>query len=452
MPPAAVVALGRRALGSADHPLAQPAFRRLVIAHAVNVVGYWLYLTSVFTKVQELDGGALQISRIIALATIPLILFAPFTGLAIDRYGPKRALFLAYCAAALVLTGASFADSFAALYLAALCLAAVVALLRPAVFGLISRLVPSNQLAQANASLFAAGEAAIIAGPLLAAVLIRYAGTDVSFLTAGAALVGAALLLRRVPAVPALATDRLAGWRARITELAAGARTLAADRPSAVALACICTLFGFIGAIISLEPVLLKDELGAGRGALGIVYATAGAGSCASTAWLARRPAPPHPLPRIGIALALLGATTVGYSTSQTLLQAALWNFAVGLSFGWVLAPTVTVVQRRTPGAGDRPRHGRVRDRPAGRAGPGRARGRHHGGRRRPAADGGQRPRRRRVRCRGLAGHPRLGRAAGAARLTGGDRRPDRARRRARPPPCRRPTRAHGRRGHPKPR
>jgi MFS transporter, DHA3 family, macrolide efflux protein len=347
-PRTAARAAGRRVLG-ANSPAAVPAFRRLVLAHGLNVLGYWVYLTAVFTRVtDELGGGTTQTSRIIAVATIPLLLFAPFTGLLIDRFGPKRALLSAYGVASAILTLASFSDSFAGFYLAALCIAFVVALLRPAVFGMLSRTVPPGLIAQGNGVLFAAGEAGIVVGPLLSQVVIRTLGTDAAFLLAGGSLATAALVLRSVPGPPPIPEERAAGWRARVAEIGAGARTVAKDRSSLVAMLCVVTLFMFIGSLISLEPSLISDEVGAER-SLGWVYAAAGVGSCTSSLLVARRSYPARPLPRVGVALIALGLTTAGYATAPTLAAAIGWNFAVGFAFGWVMAPAITIVQQRSP-------------------------------------------------------------------------------------------------------
>lgn len=349
MTPPAAVRLGRRVFG-AGTPLADPAFRRMCVAHGVNVLGYWIYLTAVFTTMSvEFKAGPGQIATFTALSTLPLILLAPFTGLVVDRLGAHGALRVAYVGAAAVMLGATQVETLGHFYLCALGVAVVVSLLRPAVFGLLARLVPDDALGPANGALAAAGEAGIVIGPLIAALSIRVVGTRPSFFLAALALVSAALLISRVPAPVVLDTTPIVGWRARVRELAAGLRMLARDKPSLVSLVCIVALFGFIGALFSVEPVLLERELGVGQGSLGLVYAAAGTGSCLSALALSRRPMPLRPLPRIGIALALLGVSTVGYSTSPNLLGAAAWSFVVGSCFGWVLAPSVTIVQRRAP-------------------------------------------------------------------------------------------------------
>ncbi|MCA1824147.1 MAG: MFS transporter [Mycobacteriales bacterium] len=341
--------VGRRLLGD-NSPLVIPAYRRLVAAHMTNVLGYWLYLTAMLTTVTgRLGGDAGDTSRLTALATLPLIVFAPFTGLAIDRFGPRRALRIAYFGAGVVLAGAATADSVAGFSIAAICLAACVSLLRPAVFGLLGRLVPDAQLSQGNGLLFASAEAAIVIGPLLAFTLIHFVNSDAAFIGGGLTLVVAGMLLGRVPNVAPLVTTVGAGWRDRAAELVAGVRAIAADRPSTVALLVVMTLFGYLGVLFSLEPVLIVNELGARHGDLGLIYAAAGAGSAVSTATLARLAPPPRPLPRVALALATLGALTIGYSTSPTLLVAAGWSVLVGLAFGWVLSPSATVVQRRAP-------------------------------------------------------------------------------------------------------
>jgi sugar phosphate permease len=110
----------------------------------------------------------------------------------------------------------------------------------------------------------------------------------------------------------------------------------------------VITLFMFIGALISLEPSLISDEIGA-KNSLGWVYAAAGVGSCGSSLAVARRAYPRNPLPRVGVALAVLGVTTIGYASAPSLAVAIGVNFTVGMAFGWVAAPALTVLQQRSP-------------------------------------------------------------------------------------------------------
>ena len=339
----------RRAAGESATALAAADFRALVLAHAVSVAAYWLFLTTALTQLS--GSGTSESSRLTALLTLPLIVLSPFTGLAVDRLGPRRTLLAAYAAGAGVLVAVSQADSVRGLYVGALALSAVIALLRPSVFGLLSRTVAPAHLGAGNGLLAAAGEASIMLGPLAASALISARGNTPSFLAGASAYAVGALLLLRVPSPTPLPREEVVGWRGRAVELAAGARTLAADTPTRRTVMCLLALFGFIGALFTLEPHLLSDEIGAARGSLGIVYAAAGLGSCLSALYVARRPPRPRPVPHIGLSLALVGLGTAGYSTASTLAQAVSWNFVIGACFGQTLPPAFSLIQRRAPSA-----------------------------------------------------------------------------------------------------
>jgi len=339
----------RRLAGEGADAVAKPEFRALLVAHGVSVAGYWLFLTTALTLLSS--SGTSESSRLTALLTLPLIVLSPFTGLAVDRLGPRRTLLVSYAAGSAVLLMLTQVESVGGLYLGALLLSAVVALLRPSVFGLLSRTVGPNQLGAANGLMAAAGEGSIVLGPLLASGLIRVGGSGPAFF-AGAVFYGAgAMLLLRVPAPVAFARVAVLGWRGRLGELAAGARVLTSDATLRLTSVCLIALFGFIGALFTLEPNFLADEVGAREGSLGAVYAAAGFGSCLSAVLVARRPVVARPVPAIGFALALVGVCTAGYSTATSLTQAVLWNLAIGLSFGRTLPPAFSLIQRRTPGA-----------------------------------------------------------------------------------------------------
>ena len=334
--------------GEGAGALAAADFRALAVAHAVSVGGYWLFLTTALTQLSS--SGTSESSRLTALLTLPLIVLSPLTGLAVDRLGPRRTLLASYSAAAVVLVLVSQADTVGGLYVGALGLSAVIALMRPSVFGLLSRTVVPSHLGAANGLMAAAGEASIVLGPLAASTMIKSGGNTPAFLTGAAAYSIGALLLLRVPSPPVLARGAVIGWRGRVGEVAAGARALSADAPTRLTGICLLALFGFIGALFTLEPHLLSDEIGASRGSLGVVYAAAGLGSCLSALVAARRPAAPRPVPRIGLALALVGLGTAGYSTAGSLVEAVAWNFVIGLCFGQTLPPAFSLIQRRTPG------------------------------------------------------------------------------------------------------
>lgn len=342
-------ALARRMAGESAESLGLAEFRALVVAHAVSVAGYWLFLTTALTRLSE--SGTAESARLTALLTLPLIVLSPFTGLAVDRYGARRTLLASYAAGSAVLLAISQVDSVGGLYVGALLVSAVVSLLRPSVFGLLARTVTARQLGPANGLMAASSEASIMIGPLLASGLIRLGGSGPAFVAGACCYGSGALLLLRVPSPAPLPREAVAGWRRRIGELGAGAKALTADATLRRTAICLLGLFGFIGALFTLEPNFLADEIGASRGSLGAVYAAAGFGSALSAVLVARRPPAARPLPRIAVALGVVGLFTAGYSTATSLTQAVLWNLAIGLAFGQTLPPAFSLVQRRTPGA-----------------------------------------------------------------------------------------------------
>ena len=341
--------LARRAAGEGAAPLSRPEFRALLVAHAVSVAGYWLFLTTALTQLSS--AGTAEASRLTALLTLPLVLLSPLTGLAVDRLGARRMLLTAYAAGAVVLLALTRADSVAGLYAGALCLSAVVALLRPSVFGLLSRTVLPVQIGPANGLMAAASEASVMLGPLVAYALIRASGNSGAFLAGSVAYAVAGALLLRVPSAGRPDLDVVVGWRGRLGELSAGARSLLADVTLRLTIGCLVTLFGFIGALFTLEPNLLADEVGVPKGSLGLAYGAAGFGSCVSALLVARRPAPARPIPSIAGGLMLVGVFTAAYSTAGSLAEVVGWNLVIGLAFGRTLPPAFSVIQRRTPGA-----------------------------------------------------------------------------------------------------
>ncbi|WP_343335997.1 MFS transporter [Streptomyces sp. SUK 48] len=83
-----------------ESPLRLPAFRRFVVANVVSASGSAMAPIALAYSVIEEGGGAGSLGVVLAVNTVPTILFLLMGGLFADRWSRSRILFLGNLAAA----------------------------------------------------------------------------------------------------------------------------------------------------------------------------------------------------------------------------------------------------------------------------------------------------------------------------------------------------------------
>src|SRR5215475_6838775 len=73
-------------------PLRQRNIAIYLSGQAISLVGTWLQVTAQGWLVWELSGSAAALGIVAALATLPLLVFVPFTGPIADRYDRRKLL------------------------------------------------------------------------------------------------------------------------------------------------------------------------------------------------------------------------------------------------------------------------------------------------------------------------------------------------------------------------
>jgi MFS family permease len=164
------------------HALRHRDFRRLWVAQFLSQTGSQMQVVAINWHIYLLTRSALALGFVGLTRVLPIIVFSMWGGVLADRADRKRVLFASQSVMALVsfaLAALAWArrDSVAAIYLLNAVQAAAVAFDNPARQALVSRLVPAADLPGALALNLTMFQAATIAGPGLAGLLI--AGTTV---------------------------------------------------------------------------------------------------------------------------------------------------------------------------------------------------------------------------------------------------------------------------------
>jgi hypothetical protein len=336
-------------------PLRERDFALLWTGLSVSMIGDGIYFVAIAWQVYELSNDPKALSIVGFAWMAPQVALLLVGGVLADRYPRRRLLLIADAirfAALAALAALALSDALALWHVVVL--VAVYgcgeALFSPAFNSIVPELVPEQQLVQANALDQVVRTLAFrLIGPAVGGLIVGVAGAGPAFaLDACTFLVSAAALL----AMRHRGTTRLGGRGVRrvLGELREGleftrSQTWLWATLAAAALALLC----FWGPMEVLLPYLVKNELGGGASAYGLVVAGGGLGAITASVVLGQRGLPRHVVLAMYLfwafgsgLMALIGVVTASW-------QAALVYFVMsgGLAGGLII--WVTLLQRHVP-------------------------------------------------------------------------------------------------------
>jgi MFS family permease len=339
-------------------------FRWLLSGGILSMLGDQFTLIALPWLVLKLTGDPLSLGLVLALLGAPRAVFILIGGALVDRYSPKRVFMLTKHAsalllgllAALTLTGTA---TLPLVYALSLGIGLAQAFAYPSGTSIMPRAIPPELLQPANAFLMGVRQVSMLAGPLLAALLLAigeagggdgamralglaFAFDSLSFVLSAWTLSRVAPLPGAAPALPqnvlrAVGEGLLAVWR---------------DVEMRTCFAYWGLVSVLIGGTMQVAlPVLAKQRLH-DASAFGMLMAAHGAGmlvGMALSGMSARRHAA-RPL-RIGL-LALSVDAAAGLLVMPLGLVAAAWQgglllFLLGLLVGLVQVAVFTWIQKR---------------------------------------------------------------------------------------------------------
>ena len=208
-------------------PLRRPAFRRLWSSTIVTAVGSQLTAVAVPKQIYDITHSSAWVGYASLAGLVPMVVFALWGGAVADTVDRRRLLLVTNIGIAVTsllfwVQAASGLDSVVALMVLLAVQQAFFGLNSPARSASIARLVPTEELPAANALGSTVMQTGLVAGPLLAGVLIPVIGLPELYLIDALALCVTVWAVFRLPALPPLGepSARRAGWR----EIAAGFR------------------------------------------------------------------------------------------------------------------------------------------------------------------------------------------------------------------------------------
>lgn len=338
-------------------PLRYRNFALLWAGLTVSLVGDGIYFVAVAWQAYELSNAPTALAVVGISWTAAQIAFVLVGGAISDRFERRRVLIAADLVRAAAIAVIGVLSVTGELQLWQLCVLVAVygagsSLFMPAFSALVPQLVPANLLLEANAlERFVRPFAARLAGPILGGAIVAAAGPGTAFLidaaTFGASLT-ALVLIRVPPALTALARSPQTLRR----DVGDGLRFIRTQTwlVTAFVASTVAMLF-FLGPVYVLLPFVVKNELDAGAGGLGLVFAAGGVGALVGSVVVGTRRLPSRPLVVVYTAWAGAAFGLVGYA-----LAGSLWQVVV-ISFGATMLLTIgqilwsTVLQTVVPNA-----------------------------------------------------------------------------------------------------
>ncbi len=329
-----------------------PGFGVLLLGQTINAVGNWVAIIAIWGFAAfRFDAGASDLALLFVALSVPGAVLGPLLGVPIDRLGPRRTLVLANGLGFLDALALTQAQSYEAVIVLALPLGLIEALASASLDALPPRLVDDDDLVTANALLGGAQDLAIVAGPVLAAVVnVRWGLAGAFVADAATYLVGmaAALPLR----VSSLATTVGSTW----SELREGLGLVRRTPGLRWTLGVTGTTFALWGLFGVLEPLYVRDVLGESDTVFALLQTVFGVGLVGAGLALAKigdRVARPR---YVAIATIASGATAALYLGTSSLPVAFVGVFLWGVDVAFFFVPAKTLLQRYAPTSA----HGRV--------------------------------------------------------------------------------------------
>ncbi|WP_244215402.1 MFS transporter [Kitasatospora purpeofusca] len=182
-------------------------FRLLWLSGCVTGFGSFLTYVAVPMQIKELTDSSVAVGLVGAFELVPLIVFGLWGGALADALDRRRLVLFAEAGlgllSALLLVNALLPTPVLwPIYLVAALVAAADGLQRPALDSLTPRLVPHDQLTAAFALNSLYRNAASVAGPTLAGIVVTFAGVQTAFALDVVTFAASLLLLSRIRAVP----------------------------------------------------------------------------------------------------------------------------------------------------------------------------------------------------------------------------------------------------------
>ncbi len=321
-------------------------FRLLVISNGLSSLGDELALIALTIKVFDVShGSGIAVAAVLLAGIVPLVVFAPLSGLIVDRTETTGTLAVASAIQAGIAVALAYAHPVWLIVLLCFLLGSVASVASPAVFAIVPSAVDEEDLTQANANMETARYIGMVLGPILA-VAFGQGALLVDAITFLVITVAASSLTVRRPPEPAPEGGRPKG------EARQGFAFIRRDRVLLIGVAAI-SFAVFFGTIDSVAEVFFARDpalLDAGNWGYGGLAAAWLIGMVIGAGGISRRVPDDRLAPSLLVAT-VGGGTAVAIAAGFPAIGLALVMFVFGGMANGVASVSIrSLIHHRVPG------------------------------------------------------------------------------------------------------
>jgi MFS transporter, DHA3 family, macrolide efflux protein len=338
-----------RSLGSV---LRQHAFRTIWLAQFVSIFGDFLAIFGVVSLITfRLHGSASDVAVVIVAYMAPVAFVAPVAGVLVDRWPVRRVMIASDLIRAILAASLPFARTVPQIALALAAIGLVSSFFGPAQSVAVRTLVAREDLLAANAMLSQAFYLVRIFSPAVAGALVAWLGESSCFWLDAGSFVFSASMIATLAIAREIAARRDGSLRALARDFVEGNTFIFTHRELSFAFLASAFAMFMLSSFSPLISVYIRDMLGAGAMAYGIISAMVGVGLIVGTQVVrtAAKDRSMHMLVMAGLFGLGAGAALLG--AFRLMATAGLSTFTIGFAVAFVIVPAQTLSQRDTPAA-----------------------------------------------------------------------------------------------------
>jgi len=322
----------------------------------ISYLGDALFLVA-FMWIAVTRGSVGAPAIIIALQTLPMVLFGPFVGVMVDRLPKRRLMIGSDLIRAIILFLVLIADlngllAIWHLYILAFVLGMFELIYRPLVRILIPTLVSADFLASANSLLLGTQQLTSIFGAIAGGVIVGAIGPQVVLALDAATFLFVAGMIFFVEFAPSLRqsqSGRVKGVSGILMDVLGGIRYVTSRRDILTLLLTITGLNLAVSPVNALLPAYATEVLEGGSFLLGMLYGAEGLGMLLGNILISMLASRISLSISIGIGLGVMAIGVMGLASSQIPFLSFGFYFLAGLGVPLVFTTTFTHLQKTVP-------------------------------------------------------------------------------------------------------
>ena len=325
---------GRRGWALDTRPLRIPAYRRLFAGVTVTMLGQQMTLVAVPFQVYAITGSSFLVGVTSIVALVPLVVFGLLGGAIADAMDRRRLMLItsvgaAVTSALLAVQAGLGMDSLAVLWVLTAFVSAFAAVNQPTRSAAIPAVVGTELVPAANALAMTVRQVGVIAGPLLAGVLIGSGELFGTYVVDAVGFAAAVWLVRGLPPLPVAGVTEKLRLSAAVRGVGEGFAFLRTQPVLLMTFVVdiIAMLFAWPQAVF---PQLSQTTFAGDANSLGWLFAGISIGALVmglTSGWVSR-------VDRQGavvlVAIAVWGLATVGFGVAGSLWLAVLFLAVAG--------------------------------------------------------------------------------------------------------------------------